>query len=197
MPTLFERLFAARAAPDPARVLEPELARALDHAVASLTWAFALAVERSPGQIVLRGQQREHAFVIGLAHARVGVSIETEAIMPEGAWIHARQPLDDRLAGTIGHASFDAHYRVSPAEQGRRLAPELVELLARSPRPGLALTSGLLILESPRSVGELVRPSDPPSRDRFGVHEPALVVLVRESLALARSLDACGGRRWG
>lgn len=195
---LFERLrLFATDRMTGARALEPELAAARDHAVASLHWAFGLEVRRTHERVELHGSSLGHHLAIGLAHARVGIGIELEAALPQGVWIHARTPADEHIARPIGHASFDAHYRVSPAEQARRIAPELVELLARGPRPGLALASRLLVIESPLRIDELVRPSEPPSRDRFGVHEPRLVVLVRESVALAHGIAACGGRRWG
>lgn len=179
----------------PTRLDAPTLAR--DHAVASLHWALGLAVQRSPDRVELRGTLLGLRVAVGISQLRVTACVEVDAVLPEGVWIHARTPADEHLARAIGHAAFDAAYRVSPPDQAQRIVPELVELLARTPRPGLALASTLLVIESPLHLDALVQPSDPPVRDRFGVVEPRVVIEVREAVALARSIAACGGRRWG
>jgi hypothetical protein len=189
--------FAARRTLDHERAREAEFAAARDHAVASLHWAFGLAVQRMAERVELSGTLLGLRVSVGLAQTRVGICVEVDAALPEGVWIHARTPADEHIARAIGHAAFDAAYRVSPADRAQRIVPELVELLARSPRPGLALASRLLVIESPLRIDELVQASHPPSRDRFGVVEPRIVVEVREAVALARNVAACGGRRWG
>jgi hypothetical protein len=192
MPTLLDSLLRRR---PPAPAPEPTLAR--DHAVASLHWTFGLAVQRTPERVELSGTLLGLRVAIGIAQQRVSLCVEVDAALPEGAWIHARTPADEHIARAIGHAAFDAAYRVSPPDQAQRIPPELVELLARTPRPGLALASRLLVIESPLPIDALVQPSSPPLRDRFGVVEPRIVVEVREAVGLARNIAACGGRRWG